>query len=71
MRGTSRREDSAFWIIKLEREAEYIEAGCTFLSRFEKNRNSLQDPDPYIWTFKREPSRGESKSQPSLRRSMI
>ncbi len=52
MRGTSRREDSVFWIIKLERQEDYVDAGCCFLARFEKNRNCAQDPDSLIWTFK-------------------
>ena len=52
MRGTSRREDSVFWIIKLERESDYTDKGCSFLVRFEKNRNSALNPDSHIWTIK-------------------
>ena len=52
MRGTSRREDSVFWIIKLERESDYTDQGCSFLVRFEKNRNSAHNPDSHIWTIK-------------------
>ena len=52
MRGTSRREDSVFWIIKLERDSDYLDKGCSFLVRFEKNRNSPHNPDSHIWTIK-------------------
>jgi AAA domain/Iron dependent repressor, N-terminal DNA binding domain len=52
MRGTSRREDSVFWIVKLERESDYTDKGCSFLVRFEKNRNSALNPDSHVWTIK-------------------
>ena len=52
MRGTSRREDSVFWIIKLEEEEDYNEPGCSFLVQFTKNRNSALTPDTCVWTFK-------------------
>jgi RecA-family ATPase len=32
MRGTSRREDSVFWILKLEEQIDYDGLGCSFLS---------------------------------------
>ena len=63
MRGTSRREDSVFWIIKLEEDPDYTDKGCSFIQRFDKERNSPQSHyNHYIWTFK--PS-GESYDNPS------
>jgi hypothetical protein len=55
MRGTSRREDNVFWIIKLSEE-DFEEPGCRFLMHFEKNRNAPRDPDDFIWTFRSLPS---------------
>jgi putative DNA primase/helicase len=53
MRGTSRREDSVFWIIKLEEDPDYTDKGCSFIQRFDKERNSPQSHyNHYIWTFK-------------------
>jgi hypothetical protein len=52
MRGTSRREDSAFWIVKLEKDLSYTDRGCSFLATFEKNRNSALNPDSHVWTIK-------------------
>ena len=52
MRGTSRREDSVFWIIKVDEVPDFTEAGCQFNQRFEKNRNAPRDPDSYTWTFR-------------------
>jgi hypothetical protein len=54
MRGTSRREDSVFWIVKLEEQIDYDGPGCSFLVRFDKNRNSALNSSDYVWTF--EPS---------------
>ncbi len=63
MRGTSRREDSVFWIIKLEEDPDYTDKGCSFIQRFDKERNSPQSHyNHYIWTFK--PS-GECYDNPS------
>jgi AAA domain len=60
MRGTSRREDSVFWILKLEEQIDYDGLGCSFLVRFDKNRNSALNSSDYVWTF--EPStNGEIK----------
>ncbi|MFA7344915.1 MAG: AAA family ATPase [Terrimicrobiaceae bacterium] len=54
MRGTSRREDAAFWVLRLDaaEDAEGI-AGrrATFLSRFTKERNSGKEQAPLQWTF--------------------
>ena len=52
MRGTSRREDSVFWIIRLEENTNYTGKGCSFLQRFDKNRNSSSNHASYNWTFK-------------------
>ena len=53
MRGTSRREDSVFWIIKLEENSDCADKGCSFFQSFDKNRNSSQNHNEhYIWTFK-------------------
>ena len=53
MRGTSRREDSVFWILKLEENLDYTDKGCSFFQSFDKNRNSSQSHNEhYIWTFK-------------------
>jgi putative DNA primase/helicase len=54
MRGTSRREDAAFWIIQLT-EAEdsgEVEIGARFAARFVKNRNATEMECPPIeWRF--------------------
>ena len=54
-RGTSRREDHAGWVIKLDKvanEAGDGGDGARFVSRFEKNRNSQTDPLDIEWHFK-------------------
>ena len=54
MRGASRREDAAFFIVRLD---DVPEAGCqqkdgaSFVSRFTKNRNSKVEEVPIQWTF--------------------
>jgi hypothetical protein len=56
MRGTSRREDAAFWILQLTRpdDAGNDEDGARFLCRFDKNRNATEIECPPIdWTFSR------------------
>ena len=52
MRGHSKREDSAFWVIRLERTEE-IEArvGAKFISRFTKCRNTADEPCAYEWGY--------------------
>lgn len=54
MRGTSRREDAANWIIKLA-EAKYdgeIQSGARFVARFAKNRNATEaECPPLEWHF--------------------
>ena len=56
MRGTSKREDSAFWQIVLD-PAEKQGQGARFLSRFTKNRNASEDPVPLNWHFRPEGER--------------
>lgn len=53
MRGASRREDPAFWIIRLDdsRERTATTEGARFVSTFTKNRNSPRCPDPIDWHF--------------------
>ena len=58
MRGTSRREDAAFWMLQLtppEKSEEEEEAGgARFVSRFDKNRNATDNDCPPIeFTFRR------------------
>jgi len=56
MRGTSKREDPAFWQIVLD-PADKQGGGARFLSRFTKNRNASQDPVPLNWHFRPEGER--------------
>jgi len=53
MRGASRREDPAFWIIRLDdsRERTATTEGARFVTTFIKNRNSQRCPDPIDWHF--------------------
>ena len=54
MRGTSRREDAAFWCLKLERNDgdDPLFRGLRFTSLFTKNRNALEDDCPPMeWTI--------------------
>jgi len=55
MRGHSRREDAANWIIRLDesRDADEV-AGAKFLSVFVKNRNAQRMPTTYEWHFQPE-----------------
>jgi putative DNA primase/helicase len=59
MRGTSRREDAAFWIINLGelKEAGEDRRGAKFISRFVKNRHSSDAECPALeWRFLRPPN---------------
>lgn len=58
IRGTSKREDAAFWILRLDGVSggDTDGAGARFLTRFTKNRNAPEDPPSYEWHF--EPSGG-------------
>jgi hypothetical protein len=54
MRGTSRREDAAFWVIQLTeaKDAYEIQNGAKFVARFVKNRNATEaDCPPLEWYF--------------------
>jgi biotin operon repressor len=52
IRGTSRREDAAFWIIRLDEvNVSGPRTGSRFISRFQKQRNSPEDPGAYEWWF--------------------
>jgi len=55
MRGTSRREDSAFWVIRLEASTENTSRGAQFHSRFTKNRNQPGVLPEAEWEFLTEP----------------
>ena len=53
IRGTSKREDAAFWILRLdEASGRDIGNGARFITRFVKNRNAPNDPAPLDWHFK-------------------
>ena len=53
IRGTSKREDAAFWIVQLDDAGEPDGGyGARFLTRFVKNRNATQDPPPLDWHFR-------------------
>jgi len=59
MRGTSRREDNVFWIIRLEEVADAkvtIAHGARFITRFTKNRGAPTDPLSYDWKVEPEGS---------------
>jgi hypothetical protein len=61
MRGTSRREDAAFWSIRLTEvnEQAEIQCGARFISRFDKNRNSTEQEAPSLeWHFALQPDGG-------------
>ena len=52
IRGTSKREDSTFWIIRLDDAGQPdSDHGARFITRFVKNRNASQDPPPLDWSF--------------------
>ena len=54
MRGTSRREDAAFSVIRLDdvpsSDGE-LKNGARFIARFAKHRNCATEPPAYEWTF--------------------
>jgi putative DNA primase/helicase len=54
MRGTSRREDVAFWIVRLEEKADAAEKryGARFVSVFTKQRNCPAEVPAYAWHIK-------------------
>jgi len=57
MRGTSRREDAAFSVIRLDDPAESgeLKNGAQFLLRFTKDRNSRIEQSAMEWTFQTTP----------------
>ncbi len=55
MRGASKREDPAAWILRLDDPNEANElAGAHFISRFTKCRGALRIPKSYEWRYKPE-----------------
>jgi hypothetical protein len=69
MRGTSRREDAAFWIIQLAeaKDAGEIQNGAKFVARFVKNRNAVEaDCPPLEWHFHLPP--GETRARVSWKK---
>jgi hypothetical protein len=69
MRGTSRREDAAFWIINLREAKDESETqnGARFIAEFVKNRNATENECPaYEWRF--ETPAGQIRAEVSWRR---
>ena len=69
MRGTSRREDAAFWIIQLvePKDAGEVQTGAKFVARFVKNRNATEiECPPLEWHFVRREN--ESRAQVSWKK---
>jgi hypothetical protein len=53
MRGTSKREDAAFWILRLDDVSGADgQDGAKFVTRFVKNRNAPNDPASLEWNIK-------------------
>jgi putative DNA primase/helicase len=58
MRGTSKREDAAFWVLRLDAVDEDkagTEKQTRFIGRFTKERNSGKPQAPLEWTFQTGP----------------
>jgi DNA-binding MarR family transcriptional regulator len=58
MRGTSKREDAAFWVLRLDPvddEKTGTDKLARFISRFTKERNSGKPQAPLEWTFQTGP----------------
>jgi hypothetical protein len=52
MRGHTKREDPAFWVIRLEAaDEEETRIGARFVTHFTKNRNAPNTPAHYEWSF--------------------
>ncbi|MGP8198993.1 MAG: AAA family ATPase [Limisphaerales bacterium] len=69
MRGTSRREDAAFWMMQLTeaKDACEIQSGAKFVVRFVKNRNSTEAECPALeWHFFK--SKDETKAHVSWKK---
>ena len=63
MRGTSRREDAAFWMVQLSeaKDAGEIQDGARFVARFLKNRNSTEAECPALeWHFVKSKDEGKA-----------
>ncbi|MDF1659431.1 MAG: AAA family ATPase [Verrucomicrobiales bacterium] len=74
MRGASRREDPAFWIIKLDdsRERTATEDGARFVTTFTKNRNARSWPTPIDWHINSdEDGHLEVKTEPADNAAMV
>jgi hypothetical protein len=56
MRGTTRREDAAFWVIRVDevKDRETDDTGARFETIFTKQRNSATREWTRLWTFKTE-----------------
>lgn len=69
MRGTSRREDAAFWIISLSesKDAGEVQNGAKFVARFVKNRNATEVTCPPLeWHF--DLPQGETRARVSWKK---
>jgi hypothetical protein len=51
MRGTSRREDAAFWVIRLDEIQGEQREGARFLSRVTKDQNSRNEQAALEWSI--------------------
>lgn len=74
MRGTSRREDAAFWCIRLSeaRVGESQAQATTFVSQFEKNRNGLSEDAPSLqWEFRSSSDSGISIDWKELSKTQL
>lgn len=62
MRGTSRREDSAQWVISIENPSEEMEefCGARFKTSFTKNRNTSEYCPSLLWEFEQQEEGGLS-----------
>jgi len=68
MRGHSRREDPANWIIRLTKNHDNDkEEGAKFISHFAKNRNASKLPIDTDWWYKQEGSRTLLTTKPATR----
>ena len=60
MRGTSKREDPAFWILRLDEDSTAEDQiGARFISRFTKWRNAAALPETWRWHFRPIPGTGD------------
>ena len=67
MRGTSRREDAAFWVLRLDSVAEQEREGegARFVSRFTKNRQgTAEETEPLQWHYVTEGNQVRAKCKP-------